>query len=194
MKEKICQTKMEQAQTGKAPKQAEEKAIAKPKHLKPGKHYTKEGGEEFLKIYRENNCLVTKTCRKLGIHPNTVGRWAENDAEFAENKKLAEMEACENIEEHLIGNATGKKGQGIPVAQIYFLKNNHPKYAEQKTPIAEKMSFWWVKTVQPDIKQQIKEAKVIEGKVISDSTSRDLRTPKMAGTDNGKSASGDTRG
>ena len=171
-------------------------AIEKAKEAKKSiKRYDEKFADLFLDAYKEGKCLIVKTCRAVGIKPDTIRRWEDNYPDFARKKKLAEMEMAENIEEHLIGNAMGKKHQGIPVTQIYYLKHNHPKYAEQQVPTAQKMEFWWVKTVQPDIKKQIKEAKVVEAKVIkNERTSGDLRTPKVAGTDNRKPATGDTRG
>ena len=148
------------------------KALQKAKKAKLSyQTYNEKFANLFLDAYKEQNCLLVKTCKAIGLHPDTIKNWENAHPEFAEQKAILDMEQAEDVEQHLIGNATGEKHQGVPVAQIFYLKNNHPKYAEQKAPKIENVNFWWNKSEDTP-------RGYIEGEVI-DENKADKKTTKL---------------
>ena len=72
---------------------------------------------KFLKAFKDSNCNVAESCRRIKISRQTFYRWKKEDS-FAQ--------ACEDVEEGLIDNAESKLQELInsknPIAILFYLK------------------------------------------------------------------------
>ena len=72
---------------------------------------------KFLKAFKDSNCYVAESCRRIKISRQTFYRWKKEDS-FAQ--------ACEDVEEGLIDNAESKLQDLInsknPIAILFYLK------------------------------------------------------------------------
>ena len=95
--------------------------------------------EKFLKVFKNSDCNVAETCRKINISRQTYYRWQE-DEDFKQN--------CLDVQESLIDNAESKLQELInsknPVAIIFYLKTkgksrgyDEKQYIEINKPFEE---------------------------------------------------------
>ena len=83
---------------------------------------------KFLKAFKDSNCYVAESCRRIKISRQTFYRW-KKDKEFAQS--------CEDIEEGLIDNAESKLQElindKVPVAVLVYLKTKGKKRGYDET-------------------------------------------------------------
>ena len=83
---------------------------------------------KFLKAFKDSNCYVAESCRRIKISRQTFYRW-KKDKEFAQS--------CEDIEEGLIDNAESKLQElindKVPVAVFFYLKTKGKKRGYDET-------------------------------------------------------------
>ncbi len=92
---------------------------------------------QFIRIYRDNLCNISKTCKDFGdrhggdglvFSRDTFYRWCKDDDDF--RKKIADsnVEVADAVEQNLIMQGLGANNV---TAMIFFLKNKHPDYKEK---------------------------------------------------------------
>lgn len=88
--------------------------------------------KQWIKLYWRNRSAFEKTCDDLGVNSESVHEWIDKFPFFRAAKEKVETLLSEKIEQHLISKAIDDDNPGNVVAQIFYLKNNHPRYAENQ--------------------------------------------------------------
>ena len=78
----------------------------------------KEKKQVFLEAYDESKGMLTTSCKRAGISPETVYNWRENDKEFDENVKQIKEKWKEWVEGRLMTLIEN----GNTAATLFFLK------------------------------------------------------------------------
>jgi len=83
--------------------------MSKGEEKKRERELTKKQKIAFLELYPKNRYHIGATCKKVGIHRNTLLYWRKKDLEFKANLEAIEEERIDDSEERLF-----LLGQGIP--------------------------------------------------------------------------------
>lgn len=107
-----------------------EKLSGTAKRLKTLAEETRKNKERFLEQLRKHP-VVEVACRQSSVGRSTVYKWLDEDEEFTESFTMAKTQGkifmCDMTESLLIKAAS----EGNMTAIIFFLKNNHPDYADK---------------------------------------------------------------
>jgi len=96
--------------------------------------YTEEFKEVLFKTFRKNRGKKLKTCYELHLDPTTWTDWETKYPAFQQAietiKEEERNKITERVEDNLMNSALDEKKPNT-VAQIFYLKNNDPRYSEK---------------------------------------------------------------
>ncbi len=92
----------------------------------------------FFEIMKLNHGAFFKSCKQFKIDPPTMKAIIAEDPTLQHVLALAKLERCEQVEDSLFTRAIDPKG--APVLNIFWLKNNHPRYREQRITTATQIN------------------------------------------------------
>lgn len=86
--------------------------------------------KRFVELYRDpaNRANVSTICKAVGISRQTFYDWLKSNQEFA----VAFNNALEELRDDMEQVLHEKAADGNTAELIFWLKNNHPKYKEQR--------------------------------------------------------------
>lgn len=88
-----------------------------------------------LRAMREHDVFtITAACKRAGIRTQIFYAWRKNDAEFAEEVKVANDEITERLEQKAHEQAVGVHGtEPVPSLMIFLLKARKPEMYRDNT-------------------------------------------------------------
>ena len=106
--------------------------------------------DRWLERYRAHRTSMYDTCKEVGVDFKTVREWVDIFPEFSISKKEIEDEVASRVEDRLIDTALDPQ-KPSNLAQIYYLKHNTEKYAENPVlmPNATIENIWFNKRNEP---------------------------------------------
>lgn len=126
---------------------------AKPKRRRKN---TKQARFNFLLAYSANHCLLTTTCKEMGLKPEDIKSWCDVYPDFRKAKK--ELEELENDQVEL--NLRENTANNV-VAQIFWLKNRRKeKWGDQAQQVDVNIKPLWFENKprkEIEVKEQIEE-------------------------------------
>lgn len=91
---------------------------------------------EAVEQWKLNNGHITNVCKNIGIERKTFYNWLNNDPEFAEALLDAEAGLNDDIRDVLIEKAAA----GDMTAVIFYLKNKHPEFKQEKSSLMQQIN------------------------------------------------------
>lgn len=91
---------------------------------------------QAIELWRETHGHISKICSALGISRTTFYNWMNEDAEFATALVDVEAELSDEIREVLISKAA----EGDMTAVIFYLKNRHPDFKQEKSSLMQQIN------------------------------------------------------
>lgn len=129
---------------------------------------------KFLKEFKRMMCVISFTCRKIGIKRATYYYWISKDMVFkARVLRALENQAVE-VEDRLLRAIV----EGNITAIIFYLKNKHPDYAKANPFIQANLIIPrdYDKLTDEELEQQIKELE--QQKEITGGEAKQIGSPK----------------
>jgi len=83
----------------------------------------------FLEYFKKTP-IISVVCKQIKISRATVYRWFKQDNEFYQKYLETEKEGREYMNEAMESNLINQAKNGNVAATIFYLKFNHPRYAE----------------------------------------------------------------
>ncbi len=85
--------------------------------------------QEFIEAYKKMPNILA-VCQRIGVGRTTYYRWLKEDATFSQQIDEAEQQGREHLNDAIELALIQKAKEMNPTAMIYYLKHNHPRYAE----------------------------------------------------------------
>lgn len=90
--------------------------------------------EVFLDAFENNYAYVLKTCRMIGIVPETYYRWLDEDAEFKAKVDFIKKLSIEEVEFQFVDFIKRNVRNENQAAHIFYLKAKAGWREEKETP------------------------------------------------------------
>lgn len=91
--------------------------------------------QEFVEAFKKMPNVLA-ICQRMGIGRTTYYRWLKEDASFSQQVNEAESQGREHLNDAIELALIQKAKEMNPTAMIYYLKHNHPRYAESLSGIS----------------------------------------------------------
>lgn len=85
--------------------------------------------QEFIEAFKKMPNVLA-VCQRIGVGRTTYYRWLKEDKAFSQQIDEAEQLGREHLNDAIELALIQKAKEMNPTAMIYYLKHNHPRYAE----------------------------------------------------------------